>query len=113
MAIHDPTVGVTADLTVRVPLGASGTLVEGVARVLERTDRVRAVDDAAVTGVTPGLNDTAVDATVTVTVDTDDAAGDAALAARDALADGFGVEAVEAVELTGRDPPDAGATAGG
>lgn len=113
MAIHDPTVGVTADLTVRVPLGASGTLVEGVARVLERNDRVHDVDDAAVTGVTPGLNDTAVDATVTVTVEPADATGDATLAARDVLADAFGVDAVDAVELRGRDPPDAEVTAGG
>lgn len=113
MAIHDPTVGVTADLTVRVPLGASGTLVEGVARVLERNDRVLDVEDAAVTGVSPGLNDTAVDTTVTVTVETADARGDTTLAAREVLADGFGVDDVETVELTGREPPDAEVTAGG
>ena len=100
-----------AAVTVRVSQAAPGDLASGARAQLERVDGVR-VDDLTIAGLTPGLNDTTVEATATLFVDADDslAGGELAdgtddpaeqVAAR--LADGFGVDP-ERVDLV--DPPD-------
>lgn len=82
-----------ATLAVRVPLGASGSLVDGAAAVLERVDAVDCVGNVAVTAVSPGLNDTAVDCRVRLEL-ADPLDEDVA---RAALEDGVGVLGVESV----------------
>ncbi|GAB6879695.1 hypothetical protein JCM17823_19690 [Halorubrum gandharaense] len=97
-----------AAVTVRVSQAAPGDLASGARAQLERVDGVR-VDDLTIAGLTPGLNDTTVEATATLFVEADDghAGADGAddpaerVAAR--LADGFGVDP-ERVDLV--DPPD-------
>ncbi len=73
MAIRQPrTVGVAADLRVAVPRDAAGDLVDGVETVVGRVESVAAVETVEVTGVTPRLNDLAVEARVEVSVDVAD-----------------------------------------
>lgn len=73
MAIQQPrTVGVAADLRVAVPRDAAGDLVDGVETVVGRVESVAAVTGVDVTGVTPRLNDLAVEARVEVSVDVAD-----------------------------------------
>jgi hypothetical protein len=57
-------VTVVATLTVRVPLGASGSLADGAASVVGRIDAVERVTDTAILALAPGLNDTAADCRV-------------------------------------------------
>jgi hypothetical protein len=83
-----------ARLTVRVPLGASGGLVDGATATLERVDAVDRVGTIDVTAVSPGLNDTAVDCRVRLEY-ADPIDGDVA---RTALEDGVGVLGVDSVE---------------
>lgn len=73
MAIQQPrTVGAVADLRVAVPRDAAGDLVDGVETVVGRVESVAAVTGVDVTGVTPRLNDLAVEARVEVSVDVAD-----------------------------------------
>ncbi len=86
-----------------VPRDAAGDLECGAQNVLRGVGAVDTVERVDVTALQPRLNDLQVEATATVAVaapDTD--------AARDALADGFGVAAVDVVQV---DHADAGADA--
>lgn len=91
---------VVATLSVRVPLGATGGLADGAERIVERITAVERVEDATVQGLDPGLNDTTVVLKARVTLRD----GDDPESARRTLADGVGVETVDAVEP---DPPPA------
>lgn len=88
---------ITATLAVRVPVNATGDLVEGAATVLSRVDGVRRVEEAEVRGLQPGLNDTVVDLEVRVSVG--DRGEDLAVIRRE-LADGVGVVGVEDLKAT-------------
>jgi len=79
-------VGVTADLTIDVPRNDQGDLVAEAEAVLGRVDAVETVDGVEVTGLTPRLNDLRAEVSAELTLALADAD-----AARDALADGFGV----------------------
>jgi hypothetical protein len=57
---------VEARLTLRIPRGGSGDLLEAVTRRLRRAAPVDRVDSLDVTGVRPGLNDLHVTVTTTV-----------------------------------------------
>lgn len=105
MAAACQQVRLVADLTMNVPRDAAGDLECGAERLLTGIDAVDDVDSVDVTNLTPRLNDLQVEATVAVAVAVDEPAsgGDAAAvvaepgvdAASDALADGFGVAAVD------------------
>jgi len=98
MATASQRVRLVADLTMHVPRDAAGDLECGARTVLDRVDAVAGVEAVDVTDLRPRLNDLQIDATVTVAVD---AAGDAdgETAGRAALADGFGIDAVEGVRV--------------
>ena len=109
MATASQTVRVTADLTMQVPRNATGDLAQGVTNVVRGVDTVACVDAVDVTDLRPRLNDLRVDATVAVEMTVEDAP-DVARAGADALGDGFGIEAVEHVEVergADRAPADA------
>ncbi|WP_280585493.1 hypothetical protein [Halorubrum sp. Boch-26] len=84
MAAAIRTQTVEATVTVRVSQSAGGDLVAGARRQLDRVDGV-SVDELAIAGIQPGLNDTTVEAVATLSVD-----GDRPV--RERLTDGFGVE---------------------
>lgn len=110
MATTSQLVRVTADLTMQVPRNATGDLSQGVTNVVRGVDAVATVDAVDVTDLRPRLNDLRVDATVAVEMAVEDAP-DVARAGRDALGDGFGIEAVESVDVergADRAPADAG-----
>lgn len=98
MSVQLRTVAVTATLTVDVTRNATGTLEDGAEQQLAGADRVRAVQELSITGVTPRLNDlqAGVETEVEVAVEPD--ADDRAAAAREALEDAFGVT-VETVDV--------------
>ncbi|WP_232701924.1 hypothetical protein [Halobacterium wangiae] len=106
MATTSQSVRVVADLTMHVPRNDSGDLDSGAEGVVARIAAVRSVEAVDVTNLRPRLNDLQVDATVTVTLDVEDAPG-VETAGQSVLADGFGVETVENVrrERAGADPP--------
>jgi hypothetical protein len=92
---------VVATLTVRVPLGAAGSLADGAVRIVNRIDTVDAIDDADVRRVSPGLNDTSVELRIRIDLDSP-VDGDLDAVARRELEAGVGVETVDCVEP---DPP--------
>lgn len=98
MATASQQVRLVADLTMHVPRDTAGDLECGAASVVEGVDIVDSVEAVDVTDLRPRLNDLQIDATVTVTVETP-ADEDSEAAARGALADGFGVDAVERVRV--------------
>ncbi|WP_293028009.1 hypothetical protein [Natronococcus sp.] len=83
-----------ARLTVRVPLGAPGSLVDGATATLERVDAVDRVGTIDVTAVSPGLNDTAVDCRVRLEFADPVDEG----VARTLLEDGVGILGVDSVD---------------
>ena len=95
-ARQPPAATVTAELELRVPRDGE-TLERDAETVLERVDGVAAADVDRLTGVTPTLNDLQVG--VAVRLRFDERPADAA-AARETLADGFGVSDVTGVEVT-------------
>ncbi len=99
MSVQYRRVGVTADLTIEVNRPTDGSLMDGARATVERGDGV-AVDRVEVRGMTPRLNDVAVEATVEATVAVDEDADDLAPTVRDRLGDVFGVtvESVDGVE---------------
>lgn len=99
-AQRTPTVTATAEVEIRVPRDGDA-LERDAETVLERLDAVDRAEVDGLTGVTPTLNDLQVGANVRLTLRLD-GAGDPAAATREALADGFGVREVSAVEV--RDP---------
>ena len=94
MAAAIRTQTVEATVSVRVSQAAGGDLAAGARRQLERVDGV-AVEELAIAGVRPGLNDTTVEAVATLSVE------DGRPVER-RLEDGFGVEP-ERVERVGPD----------
>lgn len=52
---------VVVALAVRVPVNASGSLVDGATRIVERSNAVDRADSLELVGLEPGLNDTVVD----------------------------------------------------
>ncbi len=98
MATASQPVRLVADLTMHVPRDAAGDLECGAASVLDGVDAVTEVEAVDVTDLRPRLNDLQVDATVALAVDAP-ADEDGEEAARDALADGFGIDAVERVRV--------------
>ncbi|MDF9745959.1 hypothetical protein [Natrinema salsiterrestre] len=99
--MNRPANPVVATLTVRVPLGATGSLADGAARIVNRIDAVDAIADPDVRRVSPGLNDTRVELRIRVELEPA-ADGDLDAIARRELEAGVGVETVECVEP---DPP--------
>ena len=98
MLAHDTkTVGIVADLTVRVPRSAPGDVFEGTRRVVEAVDGVLGVEAVWVTSITPNLNDLFVEARVAATLALEGPVGDEREAARSVLLDGFGVDAASVV----------------
>lgn len=95
--MNRPATPVVATLTVRVPLGATGSLADGAVRIVNRIDAVDAIADADVRQVSPGLNDTSVELRVRVDLDPP-ADGDLDAVARRELEAGVGVDAVDHVE---------------
>jgi hypothetical protein len=85
---------VDCELTVLVTRDAAGDLVDGVRERLRRVDGVADVGDVDVRGLTPGLNDLRVEATVRLRLrdPPDDAEGVEAT-----LESGFGVRAARLV----------------
>jgi len=94
MSVRTRRVGVTADLTIEVTRPTDGTLVESARATVERGEGV-SVETVDMTGMTPRLNDVAVEATVEAAVAVD--GDDPETAVRERLADGFGVT-VESVD---------------
>lgn len=92
------TVGVTADLTVRVPRDRDEDLETGARRLVGRVDGVREVSEIELQGVQPRLNDLSIEVAVELTVELDPDEDDDAVVER-RLDDGFGltVEAIRAV----------------
>jgi hypothetical protein len=97
MAAVCQSVRLTADLTMHVPRNTAGNLDSGAEDVVTGIDDVAGVEAVDVTGLEPRLNDLRIDATVTVDVTVDDAEPETA--AREVLADGFGVECVDRVQV--------------
>lgn len=97
MAAICQSVRLEADLTMHVPRNTAGNLDSGAEDVVTGIDDVAGVEAVDVTGLEPRLNDLRIDATVTVDVTVDDA--DPEAAGREVLADGFGVERVERVQV--------------
>lgn len=87
----------TVELVVRVPINASGSLVDGASGVLERVESVEAVDEPQFRGIEPGLNDTTVDLEARLELSVGERGEDTALARRQ-LETGVGVLAVERIE---------------
>ncbi len=84
-------------LVVRVPINASGSLVDGATGVLERIEVVEIVDDPRVRGLEPGLNDITVELDARLELSIGERGEDTALARRQ-LESGVGVLTVERVE---------------
>lgn len=90
-------VRLVADLTMHVPRNTAGNLDSGAEDVVTRIDGVTDVEAVDVTNLEPRLNDLRIDATVTLDVAVDDAEPEAA--GETMLADGFGVERVDRVQV--------------
>ncbi|GCF15471.1 hypothetical protein Harman_34060 [Haloarcula mannanilytica] len=91
---------VSADVSLRVPRGGSETLEAGVAGVLAAVDGVEDVTVDRVTSVRPTWTDIRVDADVSLTLRVDDDRNTAD-ARTELLQAGFGVMAVNRVDVTG------------
>lgn len=89
-----------ATVAVRVPLGASGDLADGAARVVERATAVESVESLEITGLQPGLNDTVVTAEVEL------ALADSVPATREELVEVVGVRRVDALVAQEVEAPD-------
>jgi hypothetical protein len=95
-----PPTEVSADVSLRVPRGGSETLEAGVAGVLAAVDGVEEVAVDRVTSVRPTWTDIRVDADVSLTLRVDDER-DTADGRTELLQAGFGVTAVNRVDLSG------------
>ncbi|AGN01407.1 hypothetical protein L593_07310 [Salinarchaeum sp. Harcht-Bsk1] len=97
MACSQQAVDARVDCTVRVARDADGTLADGAETQLARVEGVEVVEPVDVAGLTPRLNDLAVDVQARVRVvderRRDDEPPDELV--RQRLADGFGVDVSE------------------
>jgi hypothetical protein len=98
MSVQLRTVGVTADLTIRVPRDRDEDLEDGARRLLRRVDAVTEVEAIDLQGVQPRLNDLAIEVRAELRAELDPPDDDPE-AVEEVLSDGFGltVDAVEAV----------------
>lgn len=95
MAVNQTrTVDARVELNLRVPRDAAGDLPAGVREVLAGIDAVAAVEAVDVAGVRPTAFDIRVDAVAVLELAVEDPD-----AARARLADGFGVERVDALAV--------------
>jgi hypothetical protein len=103
MAVHAETVELEArvDLSLWVRRGETGGVVDGVRTVLGDVDGVADLDVVEVTDVRPMANELRLGATVDLVVQVDRTFESRRAAARDLLADGFGVTDVGTVALDG------------
>lgn len=92
------TVEASVDISLRVPRGESEDLHSGVAGVLDAVAAVSEVTVDRVTSVRPAYTDIRVDADATVWVDLPEE-GDTEQTVAARLDDGFGITAVNGVEL--------------
>lgn len=92
----DRSAAVRASMTVLVTRDADGDLTAGVRERLAAIESVDAVRSVEIGGLRPALNDLRVDVEAELLVDVPP---DDAERASASLADGFGVKAVESVEL--------------
>ncbi len=90
-----PTLRFEAELRVKVPRDAGGTLDEGVAAMVRRIDAIVAVEAVELQGMVPRLNDVAVEAWVEGRIRVAPPEQELRPAVAAALADGFGVDRVE------------------
>jgi len=92
------TVGVTADLTIRVPRDRDEDLEAGARRLLRRVDAVSEVQEIELQGVQPRLNDLAIEVRAELRFEVEPIDDEDAAVERQ-LDDGFGlsVETVRAV----------------
>ncbi|MDT3435659.1 hypothetical protein [Haloarcula sp. 1CSR25-25] len=95
-----PPTEVSADVSLRVPRGGSETLEAGVAGVLAAVDGVEEVAVDRVTSVRPTWTDIRVDADVSLTLRVEDER-DTAAGRTELLQQGFGVMAVNRVDVAG------------
>jgi len=97
MSLHaTTTVEASADVSLRVPRGATEDLTSGVAGVLDAIDAVTDATVDRVTGVHPAYTDIRVDAAVTVRLRLSEDC-DPEQAVRERLQDGFGITKVQRV----------------
>jgi len=92
MSVQLRTVGVTADLTVRVPRDRDEDLETGARRLVGRVECVREVSEIQLQGVQPRLNDTAIEVRVELVLELEDV-DDRTAAVERLLDDGFGLTA--------------------
>lgn len=92
----DRSAAVRASMTVLVTRDADGDLSVGVRKRLAAVESVERVECVEIRGLEPSLNDLRVDVDATLRLDVPPDDGEEATAT---LADGFGVKAVESVEL--------------
>lgn len=105
MLAHDPiAVSITADLSIRVPRSAPGGIVDGTRSVIEAVDGVTRVAAVDVTSMTPNLNDLFVEVTVKATIEVDEPVDDEVETARSVLLAGFGIDAVNEIEIDRSSP---------
>ena len=92
------TIGVTADLTIRVPRDRDEDLEDGARRLLRRVDAVSEVQEIELQGVQPRLNDLAIEVRAELRFEVEPPDDEDATVERE-LDDGFGltVETVRAV----------------
>jgi hypothetical protein len=98
MSVQLRTVGVTADLTIRVPRDSDDDLEDGARRLLRRVGAVSEVQEIELQGVQPRLNDLAIEVRAELRLEVDPPDDEDAAVERE-LDDGFGlsVETVRAV----------------
>lgn len=97
MSLHMAPVEVAADLELRVPRGEAGDLDDGARTVLSKIDGVREVEVERIDGMRPDAFDLYVDVAARLALDAESDADRADL--REQLRDGFGVTAVERLDV--------------
>jgi hypothetical protein len=97
MAVHEPMKTVDAIVRLRVPRGTIGDLPSGARDVLAKVDAVRSVDVGEIRDVRPTSFDIHVEVAARLDVAGDDSGDPDGL--REALLDGFGIEAVDALTV--------------
>ena len=97
---------VAVALAVRVPVNASGSLVDGATRIVERSNPVDRADGLELVGLEPGLNDTVVELQGHLRTTVDERGEDLALVRRE-LEETIGVRRVDELEPIDADDPSA------
>lgn len=95
---------VAVALAVRVPVNASGSLVDGATRIVERSNAVDRADGLELVGLEPGLNDTVVDVHGHLRTSVGERGEDLAVLRRQ-LEETVGVRRVDELETVDADEP--------